>query len=134
MDEGDRERYRKEVLSLSERLAGAGDDDNNAVWEVYAGTEKLIAILRFRLDYETPGVFFKLPDAGDPARLLKDARALLLKASEEMARGKLVASIGTLRKARNNLRSVLTDKRKSATRADRKARAPSKPESAATGK
>jgi len=133
VDEGDRERYRKEVLSLAERLAGAGDGDENAVWAVYAGTEKLIAILRFRLDYETPGVFIKLPDATDPAKPLKDARALLSKASEEMARGKLVASIGTLRKARNNLRSIMIEKRKSATRADRKARAPVEPESAATG-
>ncbi len=64
MSEADRERYRKDVLSLAERLSGAGDE--NAVWDVYAGTEKLIAVLKFRLDYETPGVFTKLPDASDP--------------------------------------------------------------------
>ena len=120
MDEVDRERYHDEVTSLAERLAGA--DAENAVWDVYAGTEKLIAILKFRLDYETPGVFTRLPDSSDPAKLLKDARALLSKASKEIARGRLVASIETLRKARNSLRSYLTDQRKQATRRERKAR------------
>jgi hypothetical protein len=120
VDEVDRERYRDDVISLTERLAGA--DAENAVWGVYAGTEKLIAILKFRLDYETPGVFTELPDSSDPAKLLEDARALLSKASKEIARGRLVASIGTLRKARNSLRSYLTDQRKKATRREKKAR------------
>jgi hypothetical protein len=115
----DRERYRNEVLSLADRLAGA-DSGEDVVWAVYAETEKMIAILRFRMDYETPGVFSKLPEASDPARLLEDARELLAKASEEIARDSLVASIGTLRKARNELRSYLTEKSKSATRAERK--------------
>jgi hypothetical protein len=131
VDEFDRQRYRDEVISLAERLAGA--DAENAVWDVYAGTEKLIAILKFRLDYETPGVFTRLPDASDPAKLLKDAGELLSKASDEIARGRLVLSIGTLRKARNNLRSYLTDRRKSATRRERKARGePSKRQGVAT--
>lgn len=122
VDEADRERYRKESLSLAERLSGAGA--GSAVWDIYAGTEKLIAILKFRLDYETPGAFTKLPDAGDPAKLLKAARELLSDASEEIAGGKLVESIGTLRKARNDLRSYLIDMRKSATRAEKSRVAP----------
>ena len=94
----------------------AEGDDEDAVWGVYAGTERLIAILRFRLDYETPGVFAELPDAGDLTRLLEDARELLLVASEEIAQGRLIESIATLRKARNGLRSYLTEIRRSATR------------------
>jgi len=127
----DRERYRTEVLSLVDRLARA-DAGEDVVWAVYAETEKLIAILRFRLDYETPGVFSKLPEASDPAKLLKDARELLSKASGEIARDSLVASIGTLRKARNDLRSYLTEKSKSAIRAERRTLAPGDPERRAT--
>jgi len=127
--EGDRERYRKEVVSLAERLSAAGAEA--AVWEVYVGTEKLIASLKFRLDYETPGVFTTLPDASDQAKLLRAARELLSEAAEQIAEGELVESIETLRKARNELRSYLTEMRRSATRAVRKARvAPGEPDSA----
>jgi hypothetical protein len=132
VDLAERERYRSEVLSLADALAGPGAEKE--VWDVYARTEKLIAVLKFRLDYETPGVFTKLPDASDPAKLLRDARELLSRASQEVGRGELVASIATLRKARNGLRSYLTEAKKSATKAERKSRvAPSKRESAATG-
>jgi hypothetical protein len=79
-------------------------------------------VLKFRLDYETPGVFTKLPDASEPLVLLKEASALLSRAVEELSGRKLVEAVETLRKARNNLRSYLTDKRKAATRADRRTR------------
>ncbi len=92
------------------------------VWEVYAGTEKLIAILRFRLDYETPGVFTVLPDARDAPMLLVDAGAHLSRSGEEISRGELVESIETLRKARNDLRSYLTDKRKASVKSNRASR------------
>ncbi|HEV2390221.1 MAG TPA: hypothetical protein VGS04_05805 [Nitrososphaerales archaeon] len=119
------------MLSLAERLSGSGAEA--AVWDVYSEAEKLIAILKFRLDYETPGVFTKLPDAGDHAKLVKSAHEQLSKAAEEIARGRLVESIETLRKARNALRSYLTDKRKSASRAQRKTRTqPPRAESTAT--
>jgi hypothetical protein len=117
--EEDRERYRAEVASLGRRLEGA---DEQTVWEVYATTEKLIAVLKLRLDYETPGVFTKLPDASDPAKLVKDASELLASAAEQIAEGKLVDSIGTLRKARNDLRSYLTERKRSAASAQRGAR------------
>jgi acyl-CoA reductase-like NAD-dependent aldehyde dehydrogenase len=131
MGKAERESYRKEVVSLAERLAAAGAEA--AVWEVYARTERLIASLKFRLDYETPGVFTTLPDASDRAKLLRAARELLSEAAEQIAEGELVASIGTLRKARNELRSYLSEIRKSATRAESKAQvAPGKLD-AATG-
>ncbi len=113
------------MLSLAARLAAARTDED-AVWAVYSGTEKLIAILRFRLDYETPGVFATLPEASDPGKLLGDAEALLSKSAEEIREGRLVDSVETLRKARNNLRSFLTELRTSATRAERKLRRRSK--------
>jgi hypothetical protein len=122
--EADRERFRAEALSLAEKLVG--DQAEKGVWEVYARTEKMIAILKFRLDYETPGVFAKLPDAGDPAELLKEAHELLSKASEEIAQSRFVESIATLREARNDLRSYLTEARRSATRAERKPRGSSR--------
>jgi len=117
--EEDRARYRHEVVSLGKRLEGA---EEQTVWEVYATTEKLIAVLKLRLDYETPGVFTTLPDASDPAKLIKDAAELLSSAAQQIGEGKLVDSIGTLRKARNNLRSYLTEKKRSVARAQRKAR------------
>jgi hypothetical protein len=120
VDEVDRERYRSVVVALAERLAGA--ETEKAVWDVYARTEELIAILKFRLDYETPGVFTRLPDASDPAKLLRDARALLSKAANEISKGRLVESIGTLRRARNGLRSCLIEKRKSVIKSRRSTR------------
>jgi len=123
----DRERYVKEVAALSKKLADAlpsagAEANEQAVWEVYAGTEKLIAVLKFRLDYETPGVFTKLPDAKDAPKLLEDACALLSKSEGEISAGKLVGAVETLRGARNDLRSYLTAKRRAATKAARPAR------------
>ena len=126
MKEADRVRYQKEAVALQKRLAAAlsttTEIDEQTVWEVYAGTEKLIAVLKFRLDYETPGVFAKLPDASEPSVLLNDASDLLSRVGDELSARKLVEAVGTLRRARNNLRSYLTDKRKSATKADKRAR------------
>jgi len=124
--EPDRVRYQKEAVSLQKLLVVAlsapAAIDEQSVWEVYARTEKLIAVLKFRLDYETPGAFTKLPDAGEPVALLEEAGALLSRAGNEISVRKLVEAVETLRRARNNLRSYLTDKRKSATKADKRAR------------
>jgi hypothetical protein len=110
--EADLERYAGEALSLAGRLEGPGAEAEETVWEVYAATEKLIAILKFRLDYETPGVFAKLPDADDPGKLVEDAQRLLAKAASEIGQGNLLPSIETLRKARNYLRRFLIDKKR----------------------
>jgi hypothetical protein len=108
----------KLVSALSSRTAA----DEQAVWEVFARTEKLIAVLKFRLDYETPGVFTKLPDPSEPVTLLEEGGVFLSRAAKELSARKPVEAVETLRRARNNLRSYLTDKRKSATKADRRAR------------
>jgi hypothetical protein len=110
--EADRERYRREALSLAGRLEGPGAETEDDVWQVYAATEKLIAMLKFRLDYETPGIFAKLPEADEPAKLVEAARRLLSKAAVEISEEKLVLSIETLRKARNNLRRYLVDNKR----------------------
>ena len=124
MKETDRVSFQKEAVSLQKRLAVAlttpTEMDERTVWEVYAGTEKLIAVLKFRLDYETPGVFTKLPDASEPVALLEEASELLSRAAEEILGRRLVGAVETLRRARNNLRSYLTEKRRSATRADKR--------------
>jgi hypothetical protein len=121
VEEDDRERYRKEVVALGEKLGRAlpsarSGPAEQAIWEVYAGTEKLIAVLKLRLDYETPGVFAELPKASDPVKLLEDACEVLSKGAEEISRGNLIESIETLRTARNALRSYLTERQKSATK------------------
>jgi hypothetical protein len=79
-------------------------------------------VLKFRLDYETPGVFTTLPDSGEPLALLEEAGTLLSSAGRELSERKLVQAVETLRRARNNLRGYLTKKSKSATKADRRAR------------
>ncbi len=121
MEPVDVERYSAEAGALESKLAGAlsqsqSGPDEQAVWEAYAGTEKLIAVMKMRLDYETPGVFTKLPEASDPAKLLADARELLSRAAGEISADRGTKAIETLRMARNDLRSYLTDKRKSATK------------------
>jgi hypothetical protein len=120
LGEDDRGKYRQEVVSLAEKLAQGGSDTERTVWEVYAAAEKLIAVLKFRLDYETPGVLAKLPDAGRPDVLVGGAAELLSQAAAELEQGKVVPAIETLRMARNNLRSYLREKTRAADAAERK--------------
>lgn len=102
--------------------SGEAAIDDDVVWGVYSEVEKLIAVLKFRLDYETAGLFTKLPDAKDRMRLLVEARELLSRSEGEISGLRLLDAVETLRKARNNLRSYLTSKRKGAARAVRPAR------------
>jgi len=115
LGESDRERYLEEVGSIMQTLAG-GAPDETAVWEAYARLEKLIAVLRFRIDYETPGVFARLPDATDKTRLLSEARRLLSKSRDELGAGRSVGCVEALREARNDLRSFLRETKLSSRR------------------
>lgn len=112
------EGYARRARSLSRRLSAPSRDDK-VVWEVYSETEKLIAVMRFRLGYETPGRFTKLPSASDLEGLVARASSLLDRAADEMDRGGEIESIETLRDARNNLRSYLGEKKKPASRRSR---------------
>lgn len=105
----DLERYRRLIDELEARLASASPEAD-VVWRVYSETEKLIAVLKFRTRFETPGVFSRLPNADDRAKLLGDAREFLSSSSRMMGEGDLIQSIRTLRRARNCLRSYLRGK------------------------
>jgi hypothetical protein len=83
----------------------------DAVWEVYSKVEKAVAVLKFKLDYETPGVSIKLPKAAHPEKLVEEAEALMARAVSELESGEFERAVETLRAARNNLRSVLTPSR-----------------------
>jgi hypothetical protein len=125
VSEAHRQRYRddlslsraKLVAALAVRESGIDED---AVWSAYVGVEKLIAVLRFRLGYETPARFSQLPsekEGDDDASFLLDlASDLLTTAVDEMAAGELVGAVETLRSVRNDLRGYLTSRRKAATR------------------
>ena len=112
--DADRERYGLEASRLRDvlaraLLAGVAPDDDT-VWEVYSKVELLVAVLRFRLDYDPPGTFTKLPDAAGGSRLLEDAGSSLSKAAQEISEKRLVDAVRTLRAARNDLRSYLVSK------------------------
>jgi hypothetical protein len=134
--EADLERYRRDLSALREKLnqaltragfeeqqSAAHNDDRereDTIWLVYAGVEKLVAILRFRLEYETPATFANLPveEEEGPATLglVHHAADLLSTAQEELDAGRLVAAVQTLRGARNDMRSHLISQKKAASR------------------
>ena len=93
-----------------------GKGSREVVWEVYSQVEKTIAILKFMLDYETPGVSAKLPNAAEPEKLVEDARVLIARAASELVSGEPEKAVETLRGARNDLRSLLTPRRVSKKR------------------
>ena len=124
----DYRRFLEEAVSLKGKLAeataaaGDGGFDESTIWGLYARTEKLVAVLKFKLGYETPGTFAKLPAAKEPRELLEDAARLLSASADEMSRGMLTEAVESLRKARNDLRAYLADKRRAKMRAGRQAR------------
>lgn len=119
----ERERFKGEVEALARRLA-AGDPDEDRIWEAYSSLEKVIAVLKFRLDYETPGVAVRLPQASDSRKLVEEAKTLLSAAVEELERDRPSESIETLRKARNGLRALLRESRLKRERSRRKGAMP----------
>ena len=127
----DRTRYSGEAVDSARKVAqavsgGETQAGEQAVWEAYAGTEKLIAVLRFRLDYETPGAFVELPDSGDRRANLEKAESILLESARLIKAGRISDSIPELRKARNILRAYLISSRKNSLRAGVRARKPSR--------
>jgi len=117
---------RRLEAGLKGLLSREGDPSEMEVWRVYAGTEKVIAKLKARLGFETPGASFELPKApSDPRRLLEDAKAKLSDGAAALSRGEHAEAVGLLRGARNLLRGYLTERRRAATRALRKSPKPS---------
>ncbi|MDA4117479.1 MAG: hypothetical protein OK455_03960 [Thaumarchaeota archaeon] len=119
-------RFREEASSLSAKLAestsSAQPPDDTAIWKVYAKTEKLIAVLKFRIEYEAPGRFAKLPATSEEKKLLEDALRSLAMSAEDISSHRLKEAVESLRDARNNLRAYLILKRKSSLKAHRDAR------------
>jgi hypothetical protein len=93
------------------------------VWSVYAGTEKVVAILKFRLRAERPGVFSTLPESRVPLDLLPVALAMVNQAADEIRAAKLVEGLESLRGARDRLRAYLTTERKVRMKVKRRAAA-----------
>jgi len=126
LPEAPRLRYLQEAITveadLRKTLAAPGSLDDEAIWFAYARTEKLIAVMKFRIGFETPGIYAELPDASDAPRILEEARALLAEGAEEISRNRPIEAIKTLRKARNNLRSYLARKARSSDRPRRRTR------------
>lgn len=113
------------MAALGRALGGAPDAD--LLWGAYSSLEKLIAVMKFRLDYETPGIAVKLPSAKDPSGLLEHARKSLSAAVDELDGDNPSDSIDNLRKARNDLRALLREDRLSRDRSRRRTtRAPSR--------
>jgi hypothetical protein len=102
---------------LAALLERDGDPPEMDVWKVYAGTELVVAKLKARLGFETPGVHFKLPKAKDSWRtLLVESRTKLESGLAALSRGEPVEAVGILREGRNLLRGYLTEKRRAVTR------------------
>ena len=93
------------------------------VWSVYAGTEKTVAILKFRLGAERPGVFSELPKFQRLADFLPVALEKLTEATLKIEAEQLLEGLDTLRGARDNLRAYLSEERRVRMRAKRRAAA-----------
>jgi len=91
------------------------------VWSVYAGTEKTVAILKFRLGAERPGIFSVPPLYENQAELLTTSLEKMTDASLKMKANQLLAGLEALRCARDNLRAYLSEERKTRMRAKRRA-------------
>ncbi len=91
--------------------------DELRVWRVYAGLEKAVATLKFRMDVESPGVFLRLPRSRRPVEFLRESGRLLSTAEAALSRERLPEALRHMRNARNNLRAVLTERSRSRTRA-----------------
>ena len=93
------------------------------VWTVYAGTEKVVAILKFRLGVERPGVFTELPSFQRSTELLPVALEKMTDATQKIRSNQLVDGLAALRSARDNLRAYLSEERRVRMGARRRAAA-----------
>jgi hypothetical protein len=91
------------------------------VWTVYAGTEKVVAILKLRLGVERPGVFSELPKAQRSVDLLPIALERMTHGTGEIKEKRLLDGLNDLRVARDHLRAYLSEERKARMRTKRRA-------------
>lgn len=113
------------LKSLSDIIeaSGVSPPSDEAVWSVYAGMEKTVAILRLRLGVESPGVFNELPRAASPEALLLPALEKMGRGIRAIGEGELENGLDELRSSRNYLRGFLAEKRRARMREKRLASA-----------
>lgn len=116
-----RDEIREIQRSLSGLIPGrASPDTESAVWPLYARCEKLVGILKFRLDVERPGVFSRLPRSETPEEFLAPALEALGRADDALAGKHDLEGLEYLREARTDLRAYLSSKRRIRMRSSRK--------------
>jgi hypothetical protein len=117
--------------TLSKLVAAAPQSPpgENEVWLLYARSERLAAVLKFRLEVERPGVFQKLPRSEKPEEFLPRALEGLKDAIAALEEKKEPDGLESIRSARTSLRAYLAEKRRVRMRAKRRASAASRPSS-----
>ena len=120
----------QEIAELSESLGSLVEGLESRpptemqVWTIYAGTEKVVAILKFRMGVERPGVFSVLPKAQRPVELLPVALERITEGARKIRDNQLAGGLEALRGARDHLRAYLSDERKLRMRSRRRAASP----------
>jgi len=120
----------QEIAELSESLGSLVEGLESRpptemqVWTIYAGTEKVVAILKFRMGVERPGVFSVLPKAQRPVELLPVALERMTEGARKIRDNQLAGGLEALRGARDHLRAYLSDERKLRMRSRRRAASP----------
>ena len=123
---------REAQRSLSQLIVAAADrpPKENEVWSLYAVSERLAAVLKFRLGVERPGVFLELPRSEKPEEFLPLALDGLQSAVAALEAKDQLEGLESIRTARTYLRAYLAQKRRVKMRAKRKASSSSRPYSA----
>ncbi|MDA4122262.1 MAG: hypothetical protein OK456_03670 [Thaumarchaeota archaeon] len=93
------------------------------VWSVYAGLEKVVAVLKFRLKQESPGVFRELPKSAVPVSLLPPALEAVKEGRSMLESKEFPEALESLRVGRDNLRAYLSEQRKARARVKRRSAA-----------
>ena len=100
----------RDVLTLLQALVeGPGPSTPLAVWSIYARTEKTVAILRYRLGVERPGLRLEIPRSQAPEPLLRRALESMKDAAAQLEKEELPQALASLRVSRNGLRGFLTE-------------------------
>ena len=114
------------VISIEESLSGLvdgkktpGEDD---VWPLYARSEMVAAILKYRMKVERPGILQKLPKSDAPEEFLPPALEALRRALSSLREGRAPESLEQIREARTLLRAFLASKKRLAAREKRRSR------------
>jgi hypothetical protein len=116
-----------EVAVLSDSLRAVIDRSSGSppeekeLWLIYAGTERAVAKLKYRLGVERPGVFSELPKSKSPEEFLTRALDSFRDAGTKMRDESLIDGLEALRAARTYLRAFLAELLRVRMREKRKA-------------